>query len=197
MNNLAAIEREARLTRGMIAELEALTQRFDQALVRAETERNLHLAKIAGERAHLAELIDAAALIVQHLGADVPVEPTHTESEVAAVMAEDAERTAEPSEDLIAVVDSPVETESAGAWLETQFEAADEAGVDAFQSIGEIAAEITAAVADLAADAPATADASDAPEMDDEQVERVEETLASAEPRPARMFNAFAANPFA
>jgi len=183
MNTLAAIEREARLTRGMIAELEALTQRFDQALVRAEDERNLHLAKITAEREHLAELIDAAALIVQHLGADVPIETTPTEAEVAAVMAEDAERIAEPSEELIAVADSPQ----------------DEGGPvtdDLCHELENTTAEITAAVADLAAEVPASPDASEQPEMDDYQVERVEETLASAEPRTPRMFNAFAANPF-
>lgn len=216
MNNLAAIEREARVTRGMIAELEGLTQRFDQALVRAETERNLHLAKIDGERAKLAELIDAAALIVRHLGADVPMV-----AEVGEVCeAEEAREveTVEPElEAVIAVADSPVEAEpeqSASAWLEDQFDAADEAGVDAFQSIGEIAAEVTAAVAAIADEAPATVDQSDAPEMTDHEVERLqdqrlEQTLAALEqdsreletvgeaPR-ARPFMSFAkANPFA
>lgn len=179
MRTLNDIEREARRTRESIAELRGFTQKFDQALVRAEDERRLHLAKIADEEAHLSELIDAAAVIVQHLGADVPVETAHTEAETAAVMAEDASQ-AEQFEI------------AASAWLETQFEALDagepselfddEPEADAFQTIGEIAAEVTAAVAAIADPVPATEDATDEPELTNDQAERVEELLAEATP---------------
>jgi hypothetical protein len=72
MSQLPQLEREAKLTRDLIEELKGLTPRFNATKERAEEELRLHLAKIDAERAHLATLIDAAALIVQHLGASVP-----------------------------------------------------------------------------------------------------------------------------
>ena len=115
MKPLADIEREARATRHRIAELQGLTQKFDQALVRAEAERDLHLAKIADEDAHLAELIDAAALIVQHLGAEVPVAAVwEATSPIERAIAEEAADAAlvealfeEQGEPAVAVADSP------------------------------------------------------------------------------------------
>jgi hypothetical protein len=183
VNNLSEIEREARHTRQRIDELEGLTQKFDQALVRAETERNLHLDKIAGERAKLGELIDAAALIVQHLGADVP--------EVA-----QPEEILEP---VVAVADSPFDVlaqDHAEALVD------DPVPEPTFEYVAE-------AVAQIADEAPAIEDASDAPEMTDEQVERLEEQTVAAlvedvaqarELETAgtgpRRFNPFAGNPF-
>lgn len=188
MSELTQIEREAKLTRDFIAELKGLTPKFNATKERAEEELRLHLAKIDGERAKLRELIDAAAVIVQNLGREVG-EPTHTEAEVAAVMAEDAEPTER-------VLEPSAELEAAMAGGPVTDDLCHEAEPHEFQSIGEIAAEVTAAVAAIA-DEQAGPDLSDEPEMTDEQVERAEETIASAEPRPARMFNAFAANPFA
>jgi hypothetical protein len=195
---LNELEREARATRALIADLESLTQKFDQTLVRAEDERNLHLEKIAAEKAHLAKLIDTATCIVQHLGAAVP----------AIVQPE------EILEPVVAIIDSP-QDDLVGAILmaESPFDViaqdhAEELAADEFQSIGEIAAEVTAAVAAIAAEPPAMPDATDEPEMTDEQVERLEEQTAAALAEdvreletvggiPARRFNPFASNPFA
>jgi hypothetical protein len=167
---LNELEREARATRALIADLESLTQKFDQTLVRAEDERNLHLEKIAAEKAHLATLIDTAACIVQHLGAAVP--PIAQPEEIL--------------EPVVAIIDSP-QDDLVGAILmaESPFDViaqdhADELAADEFQSIGEIAAEVTAAVAAIAAEPPAMPDATDEPEMTDEQVERLEEQTAAA-----------------
>jgi hypothetical protein len=199
---LNELEREARATRALIADLESLTQKFDQTLVRAETERNLHLDKIAAEKAHLAKLKDAASLIVEHLGAAVPA--------VAEVD--------EVCEEIVAVIDSP--QEPVGSILTNlasdDFEAwkAEKLYVPTW---GEMLAPepeptfeyVAAAVEQIAAEPPATPDATDEPEMTDEQVERLEEQTAAAlaedvreletvgADRPARRFNPFANNPFA
>ncbi len=178
MTELTQIEREAKQVRDFIAELKGLTPKFNAAKERAEEELKLHLAKIDGERARLKELQDAASLIVQRLGIEdspEPVETIRTEAEVSAVMAEDAEA-------VVAMADSP----------QDEAEAA-----DTFESIGQIAAEVTAAVAAIAGDLPATDDQSEAPEMTDEQVERKELELAEAAPRSVSRFSPFAANPFA
>ena len=143
------------------------------------------------DSAHLAELKDIASLIVQHLGAEVP--PIAQPEEIL--------------EPVVAVADSP--QESAGAWLETQFEAADEAGVEYTPEPEPTFEYVAASVAQIAAEPPATEDATDEPEMTDEQVERLEEQTAAAlaedvreletvgDDRPARRFNPFANNPFA
>lgn len=191
MKSLTEIEREARRTRDLIAELKGHTPRFNQAKERAEEELKVHLAKIDAERAHLDDLKDAAALIVQHLGADVP---SMTEAEVAEVMAQDADAVLAMGEDepepVVAVADSPQDFEA-----QPETEADHDAAT--FETIGAIAAEITAGVAAIAGDPPPAPDASEADEMTDEQVERKELELAGAEARPAKFFNAFAANPFA
>lgn len=49
-----------------------------------------------------------------------------------------------------------------------------------FVTLGEVAEQITAAVAEIASPSPPTPDASDDPEMTDEQVERVEQNFATA-----------------
>lgn len=174
MTELTQIEREAKQTRDFIAELKGLTPKFNATKERADEELRLHLAKIDGERAKLKELIDAAAVIVQRLGIEAVPEP----------------------EPVVAVADSPQDEATTEDVLAAIFEADVEAA-DEFQSIGEIAAEVTAAVAAIAGDLPATDDQSDAPEMTDEQVERVEESLAANDVRGPKLFNAFAANPFA
>lgn len=51
---------------------------------------------------------------------------------------------------------------------------------DTFVTLGEVAEQITAAVAEIASPSPPTPDASDDPEMTDEQVERVEQNFATA-----------------
>ena len=71
---LSETEREARHTRQRIAELQGLTPRFEDALLRAQEAHELHMAKIEEAREELASLIDHAACIVQHLGADAPRE---------------------------------------------------------------------------------------------------------------------------
>jgi len=196
MSQLPALEREAKLTRDFIAELKGLTPRFNALKERAEEELALHLAKIDAERAKLAELIDAAALIVQHLGAEVP--------EVAEV-AEVCE--ADEAPEIVAMIDSPPE-DPPGAFLTLP----DEPGP---APVPEPSFEyVAAAVAQIADEAPATDDQSDAPEMTDHEVERLqdqrlEQTLAALDedarelepvgdaPR-ARPFMSFAkANPFA
>ena len=170
MKTLADIEREARATRHRIAELDGLTQKFDQALVRSETERDLHLAKIAGEQDHLAELIDAAALIVQHLGAEVPVdEPVvamadSPQDEVALHPVDALEQVLgdriepEQYEELRAICDEPVEATPEDPTF-----------------------EYVAAAVEQIAGSPPGPDASDEPEMTDEQVERAEQTLAAVD----------------
>lgn len=180
---LNELEREAKATRALIADLESLTQKFDQTLVRAETERNLHLDKIAAEKAHLAELIDTAACIVQYLGAAVPA-------------------VAEVDEVCEAEADSPAE----GILVMDNFGLADEFHPSEPDPTFEY---VAAAVEQIAAEPPAMPDATDDPEMTDEQVERLEEQTAAAlaedvreletvgAERPARRFNPFASNPFA
>jgi hypothetical protein len=218
---LNELEREARATRALIADLESLTQKFDQTLVRAEDERNLHLDKIAAEKAHLATLIDTAACIVQHLGAALPavaevdeVCETETTGSVSVTWSGPHDGP-HPFEEVVAVIDSP-QDDPVGAVLmaDSPFDViaqdhAEELAANEFQSIGEIAAEVTAAVAAIAAEPPATPDTTDEPEMTDEQVERLEEQTAAAlaedvreletvgGDRPARRFNPFASNPFA
>lgn len=193
MSDLTTIEREARVTRGIIAELEGLTQKFDQALVRAETERNLHLAKIEGERAKLGELIDAAALIVQNLGSDAPAEPVRDELDeiVDELFGETAGTLGEAAQ---SVVDG---LEVADPESEPQADA-------------PTFATIAAAVEQIAG-SPPEPDASDEPEMTDYQVEAIEDQTRQAlaedaavreletvgDDRPARRFNPFAGNPFA
>jgi hypothetical protein len=195
MSELTQIEREAKLVRDFITELKGLTPKFNAAKERAETELALHLAKIDGERAKLKELIDAAALIVQRLGIDTPAEQPAApgtgpeQGDMAEAFAAEFEADEEP-ERVVAMADSPQDDEQAKPEPESD--------APTFQTIGEIAAEITAGVAAMAGDQPAAADLSDAPEMTDEQVERAEDTLAAAEPaRHLRRFNALAANPFA
>jgi ribosomal protein L11 methyltransferase len=81
MKSLTEIEREARRTRELIAELKTYTPKFNVAKERAEEELLVHLDKINVEREHLEDLKDAAALIVEHLGTDVPVEMLRTQEE--------------------------------------------------------------------------------------------------------------------
>jgi hypothetical protein len=243
MKSLTEIEREARRTRELIAELKSYTPKFNAAKERAEEELLVHLDKINVEREHLEDLKDAAALIVEHLGTDVPVEMLRTQEEVAAVMAADqaheieaheveqveahdveaaeieadeirslrsrieaaadqAERIAEPCVELVAMIDSPQEIDAPQTMDSPQTVASDDHAEildpePTFETIGAIAAEITAHVAAMAGDQPSTPDATDEPELTDEQVERKELELASAGARPAKFFNAFAANPFA
>jgi len=231
MKTLTEIEREARRTRELIAELKSYTPKFNAAKERAEEELLVHLDKINVEREHLEDLKDAAALIVEHLGTDVPVEMLRTQEEVAAVMAADQaheveaheieqveadeieadeieaseveiERIAEPCDELVAMIDSPQEIDAPQAMDSPQTVASDDHAEildpePTFETIGAIAAEITAHVAAMAGDQPSTPDATDEPELTDEQVERKELELASAGARPAKFFNAFAANPFA
>jgi hypothetical protein len=229
---LNELEREARATRALIADLESLTQKFDQTLVRAEDERNLHLDKIAAEKAHLATLIDTATCIVQHLGAAVPaiVQPEEILDELFT-------GPYEPSEEVVAVIDSP--QEPVGAILTDQASYTDwireqHVAHDTSQAVGNVfgSADLTtnfdatghtgepeptfeyvaAAVEQIAAEPPAMPDATDEPEMTDEQVERLEEQTAAALAEdathrereletvggiPARRFNPFASNPFA
>jgi hypothetical protein len=184
------LEREARATRALIADLESLTQKFDQTLVRAEDERNLHLDKIAAEKAHLAKLIDTAACIVQHLGAAVPA--------VAEVD--------EVCEEIVAVIDSPQDPVGAVLIAPMLPEEVPDEPEPTFEYVA-------AAVEQIAAEPPATPDTTDEPEMTDEQVERLEEQTAAAlaedathrereletvgGDRPARRFNPFASKPFA
>jgi hypothetical protein len=227
MKTLTEIEREARRTRELIAELKTYTPKFNAAKERAEDELWVHLGKIDLEREHLDDLKNAAALIVEHLGAELPAMTgaEATEDELAAVMAADqieqveqveaaevqtsevqtseietheveTERTAEPCDELVAMIDSPQEIDA------PEVTASDDHAEPldpepAFETIGAIAAEITAHVAAMAGDQPSTPDATDEPELTDEQVERKELELASAGARPGKFFNAFAANPFA
>lgn len=76
------------------------------------------------------------------------------------------------------------EIEAAGDAAETGFADIDNAaGLPApepFVTLGEVAEQITAAVAEIASPSPPTPDASDDPEMTDEQVERVEQNFATA-----------------
>jgi hypothetical protein len=235
MSELTQIEREAKVVRDLITELKGLTPRFNATKERAEEELTLHLAKIDAERARLRELIDGAALIVQRLGLEEPVEAEQVaeveqveqapepvvavadspqadgwsamdhynadEALVAEVLAQ------APAEEVVAAADGAQtdETEvAASAWLEDQFEAIDagtlteeelladspadepaEEGAElpeTFQTIGQIAAEVTAAVEQIADTPPATEDATDAPEMTNDQAERAEELLAEAPP---------------
>jgi len=199
MSKLSEIEREAKIVRDFISELKGLTPRFNAAKERTEEELALHLAKIDAERAKLDELKAAAALIVEHLGAEVP--PIAQPEEI--LEPETFTGPYEPAEEVVAVIDSP-QDDPVGAVLMAEPK-------ETFQSIGEIAAEVTAAVAAIAAEPPATPDATDEPEMTDEQVERLEEQTAAAlaedvrereletvgGDRPARRFNPFASNPFA
>lgn len=211
MKTLTEIEREARRTRELIAELKSYTPKFNAAKERAEDELWVHLGKIDLEREHLDDLKNAAALIVEHLGADLPAMTgaEATEDELAAVMVADQveqveaseveieiERTAEPCDELVAMIDSPQEIDA------PEVTASDDHAEPldpepTFETIGAIAAEITAHVAAMAGDQPSTPDATDEPELTDEQVERKELELASAGARPGKFFNAFAANPFA
>jgi len=93
---LSETEREARHTRQRIAELQGLTPRFEDALLRAQEAHELHMAKIEEAREELASLIDHAACIVQHLGADAPMEtavemdePEPTQAEIDAILDDD------------------------------------------------------------------------------------------------------------
>ena len=208
MSELTLIEREAKQVRDFIAELKGLTPKFNAAKERAEEEMKLHLGKIDCERARLKELQDAAMVIVQKLGCD-PVEIVEGIDRVRAAWVGQGPLATQIAptrpdvyaeiEPVVAMADSSQDdatTEDVlAAILDAEVAASEEA--DTFESIGTIAAEITAAVADLAAEPPATPDATDAPEMTDEQVERKELDLAVAAPRSPKLFNAFAANPFA
>jgi hypothetical protein len=202
MKTLTEIEREARRTRELIAELRGHTPRFNATKERAEEELKVHLAKIDAERAHLDDLKDAAALLVQHLGADVP---------------------ADEPEPVVAMADSPQDQEGWGTLDIAAAIAVHDADTALVEELFEEQAaghaeepeptfEYVAAAVEQIAGSPPGPDASDEPEMTDEQVERAEQTLAAVDhigaaeereletvggDRPARFFNAFAANPFA
>ena len=195
MSQLPQLEREAKLTRDLIEELKGLTPRFNATKERAEEELRLHLAKIDSERAHLATLIDAAALIVQHLGASVP-EP-------------------ELPEPVVAMADSPQESApefpegmKQGVPDQDTMDWAEREAQDIPDEEPEPTFEYVAAAVEQIAGSPPEPDASDEPEMTDEQVERIEAQTAAAltqereletvgGDRPARRFNPFANNPFA
>jgi hypothetical protein len=211
MSQLPQLEREAKLTRDLIEELKGLTPRFNATKERAEDELRLHLAKIDSERAHLATLIDAAALIVQHLGASVP-EPELPEPVVAVADSPQDEATDEfvtlgaAAEDVVA---QAIAVHDAFAALVEELFTEQPAG---HAEEPEPTFEYVAAAVEQIAGSPPEPDASDEPEMTDEQVERAEQTLAAVDhigaaeereletvggDRPARRFNPFANNPFA
>jgi hypothetical protein len=207
MSQLPQLEREAKLTRDLIEELKGLTPRFNATKERAEEELRLHLAKIDSERAHLATLIDAAALIVQHLGASVP-EPELPEPVVAMAdspqdeAADEFVTLGEAAEDVVA---QAIAVHDADTALVEELFTEQPAG---HTEEPEPTFEYVAAAVEQIAGSPPEPDASDEPEMTDEQVERIEAQTAAAltqereletvgGERPARRFNPFANNPFA
>lgn len=218
MKTLYEIQREARARVETIRELEGLTPRFLSACERTEAEFKLHVAKIEGERGHLSELRDAAALIVQHLGEDVPeAEPVVAVADspqdwsadfddVAHYQAgkvlnevygtSDAWAAADHAISDIALVSElfeegphegePVLVENTGQlsdWL------ADACALDGPKVYERTEVEIdptfeyvAEAVAQIASPPPPAPDATDEPELTDEQVERIEERLATPDP---------------
>jgi hypothetical protein len=202
MSQLPQLEREAKLTRDLIEELKGLTPRFNATKERAEEELRLHLAKIDSERAHLATLIDAAALIVQHLGASVP-QPELPEPVVAMADSPQDEVALHPVDALEQVLGDRIEPEQY-----EELRAICDEPVYVTESEDPTFEYVAAAVEQIAGSPPPIPDATDEPEMTDEQVERIEAQTAAAlaedtreletvgGERPARFFNAFAANPF-
>lgn len=212
MTPLATIEREAEHLRAAITELEGLTQRFDAALARAETERNLHLSKIMEKRCELAELKAAARGIID--GFDDLPEPELLPPEPAT----DSSELVWPAETIDEALDVLFDAPAAEAEAAKEAEAFE---TDTFTPIGEAAQavvdqieptfEVVAAAVQEIAGSPPEPDASDEPEMTDEQVERLEEQTREAlaedaapreletvgDERPLRRFNPFAGNPFA
>jgi hypothetical protein len=208
MSQLPQLEREAKLTRDLIEELKGLTPRFNATKERAEEELRLHLAKIDSERAHLATLIDAAALIVQHLGASVP-QPEMPEPVVAMADSPQDEATdefvtlGEAAEDVVAQAIAVHDADT--ALVDELFTEQPAGHTEEPEPTFEY---VAAAVEQIAGSPPPIPDATDEPEMTDEQVERIEAQTAAAltqereletvgGDRPARRFNPFANNPFA
>jgi len=160
---LSETEREARHTRQRIAELQGLTPRVEDALMRAQEAHELHMAKIEEAREELASLIDHAACIVQHLGADAPMEtavemdePEPTQAEIDAILDDD-----------------------------TPFDFVTVSAMDVYDlpepaTDQMLYVEMASAVEQIADDLPTTEDASDEPEMTNEQVARVEQRANGA-----------------
>ena len=155
----AYYETEAARLATRIRDLKTLTPEFTEVRDQAQRQMERHFELIEHEEATLTDLRRQAAEAAMLLGAEVEV------AELPALAALPAEEQAAVE----AILND-----------DTPFVAAEQAAPTTFATVGDIAEQITAALADMAINQPDTADLSDSPELTTEQTEAVEQNMAEA-----------------
>lgn len=172
----AYYETEAARLATRIRDLKALTPEFTEVRDQAQRQMERHFELIEQEEATLTDLRRQAAEAAMLLGAE-PVDGA-------------AEDLAEEQRQIEAILndDTPFEGISPAEEINPAEELAEAiaAGHPAadppatFATVGDIAEQITAALANMAINQPDTADLSDSPELTTEQTEAVEQNMAEA-----------------
>jgi hypothetical protein len=190
----AYYETEATRLAGRIRDLKGLTPEFIEVRDTAQRQMEHHFRLIEQEEATLADLRQQAAQAAMLLGVEVETEADGIVSGQAhnRYIAVEGKMYVDTSTDpvagvwgLPALADLSAEEQAEIEAIlndDTPFEgiAAEQANETTVATVGDIAEQITAALADMAINQPDTPDQSDAPELTTEQVERVEDSIAEA-----------------